>query len=172
MKARVMSIVLLLILFVSAACSPASSETAVELPSNPTETRTPQATASPTKTPRATITRAPTLTPTIAEVHLELEIVDSEVWEDGFGNTRIRVSARNPYDFAVETTFRPRATLYDAEGNVLRSQQLLEDGVYGPSLLLPNETHTFHGCFDPCDGGVPVGEWVTYRFVFLLVEVE
>jgi hypothetical protein len=171
MKARIIPIVLLVLAYAVTACS-ASAEPTVNPSSNPTETRTPEATASPTKTPRPTITRAPTLTPTIVEVHLELEVIDSEVWEDGFGNTRIRVSVRNPYDFAVETTFRPRATLYDAEGNVLRSQQLLEDGVYGPSLLLPNETHTFHGCFDPCDGGVPVGDWVTYRFVFLLVEVE
>ncbi|MEX1071882.1 MAG: hypothetical protein WEC37_04575 [Anaerolineales bacterium] len=151
------------------ACGSAPTAAALE---QPTEAATAFATQTPTKTARPTITRAPTLTPTVAAVHLELEIVDSEIGEDSFGNLHVRVSVRNPYDFAVEEVFRPRATLLDSAGEVVRSQQLLEEGVYGPFLIQPGATHEFVGCFDPCDGGVPVGEWETYQFTFIMRKVE
>jgi hypothetical protein len=39
-------------------------------------------------------------------------------------------------------------------------------------LFQPGSTHTLVGCFDPCDGGVPVGDWKTYTFIFILQRVE
>lgn len=127
---------------------------------------------SDTKTPRPTATRAATLIPTTTKELLELEILDSNVHQDSYGNTRVTVTVRNPYDFALETEFRPRASLFDSEGNVLRSQELLEEGVYGTITFGPGETHTLYGCFDPCDGGVPVGDWKMYSFSFILKRVE
>jgi hypothetical protein len=169
MKIRTAALVALLAVFVLSACS-ASTPAA----STAVSTRTPTSSSIPTRTftPRPTITRAATLTPTVTKELLELEILDSDVSEDRFGNTRVTVTIRNPYDFAVETQFRPRATLYDANGDVLRSQELLEEGVYGPMLFQPGSTHTLYGCYDPCDGGVSVGEWVTYAFIFILQRVE
>jgi hypothetical protein len=137
-----------------------------------TETDSPQALPSDTKTPRPTATRAATLTSTATKELLELEILDSDVRQDSFGNTRVTVTVRNTYNFMVEAAVRPRATLYDAQGNVLRSQELLEDGVYGTITFGPGETHTLYGCFDPCDGGVPVGDWKTYGFSFVLKRAE
>lgn len=151
-----------------AACVSNSTEPATEPAELPTQTSTASATLSAEPIKRPTATRAATLTPTITTEQLELEILESEVWKDSYGNTRARAVVRNPYGFSVEMAFRPRVNLYDKDGKVLRSQELLVDGNYGTITFSPGQSHTFVGCFDPCDGGVPVGDWKTFGFTFIV----
>jgi hypothetical protein len=148
------------VMVLGACASPAPTEA----PAN-----APQVEEGATKTPRPTATRAATLTATPAR--LELEVVNSLVWADEFGQIRTSLMVHNPYDFPVELT-ATGANLINSAGEIVESDDLyFLDGVSGGTgFLLAGETVAADGCFSPCDGPPSALEWDSYSYTLVARE--
>jgi hypothetical protein len=159
MKTAYRSIIVLLLLGV-ASCAPSISTQAPEVEQ--------EAQAEPSA---ATATLRPTLAPTPTTEKLQLEVVNSIVWVDKYGQIRGSVMVRNPYDFPVEVTANS-LDLYNAAGDFVRGEDLyFLDGISGGGgFLLPGETVAAGGCFSPCDGPPSDLEWASYEFAFSIRE--
>jgi hypothetical protein len=94
-----------------------------------------------------TAIRAASPSPTAAP--LQLEILQSQVWEDRNGNLRVNVLFRNPYDFPVSPGSGSSASALNSAGEFIRSRNLyFLDGISGGGgFLLPGETVAANACF-------------------------
>lgn len=121
--------------------------------------------AEPTLEPTAEVpaTAAPSPSPTTAP--LELEVVQSQTWVDRFGNTRVNVLVRNPYDYPVKPLNRGHASLISGAGDLVRAADLyFLDGISGGGgFVLPGETVAANACFT-CEALPLPGPWETIRF--------
>jgi hypothetical protein len=117
--------------------------------------------------PSVTVTRFPTLTPTAAP--LRLEIVQTQVWADRYGDARANVLFRNPHDFPVAPRGLPQAALRNSAGDLLRQGGLyFLDGISGGvGFLLPGETVAATVCFT-CEEALLDEPWAALEAVVLV----
>jgi hypothetical protein len=91
---------------------------------------------------------------------LQLEIVQSQAWEDSDGNVRVNVLMRNPYDFPVAPFSGSGSSLLNKQGELMMTDGLYYlDGISGGGgFVLPGETIAANGCFN-CEKARLTEEW-------------
>lgn len=162
-NASVCVLVLIVVSFMVISCSsPAPTTSAPEIES--------EATAEPSAEPiietaAPTQTAIPVPSPTPTTHPLQLEVIQSQVWTDRDGNTRVNVLLHNPYDFPVAPTFRANAELVNAAGQITELQELyFLDGISGGNgFFLPGETVPANACFN-CEEAPITEEWTSVQF--------
>ena len=121
------------------------------------------------ETGAATATLIPTTLPfptvTATAEPLQLEVVQSQTWNDKYGNVRVNVLFRNPYDFPVSPSFRGHVSLLNKADDLLRAHDLyFLDGISGGGgFLLPGEIIGANACFT-CEELPVTEEWDSVRF--------
>lgn len=112
------------------------------------------------------IPTAPAFTAVPATPTLQLEVVQSQVWTDKFGNVRANFLLHNPYDFPVKPRGSANASLSNSDGKLVRSQTLyFLDGISGGGgFLLPDEIVGANACFT-CEETPITESWDTLKFI-------
>ncbi len=141
---------------VSAATSVASVEPILATPTQAKPSPEP-AIATPTQFPLSSAT--PTTAP------LQLEIVQSQTWEDRDGNVRTNVLLRNPYEFPVAPNGGAGVVLFNNAGERMDFDELyFLDGISGGNgFLLPGETIAANACFT-CEQALLTEAWDKVEF--------
>ena len=111
-----------------------------------------------TATAPSNAVQAPTPQPTNGQ--LQLEVVQSQAWEDSFGNVRVNVLVHNPYDFPVAPFSGSGSSLLNKQGELIMTDGLYYlDGISGGvGFVLPGETIAANGCFN-CEKARLTEEW-------------
>ncbi len=115
-----------------------------------------------TATAPSSAVQAPTPLPTTGQ--LQLEVVQSQAWEDSDGNVRVNVLMRNPYDFPVAPFSGSGSSLLNKQGELIMSGELYYlDGISGGGgFVLPGETIAANGCFN-CEKARLTEEWESVK---------
>lgn len=162
MKIAYQFAIVVLFLFV-ASCSPSAQDSQTDVQGEPENTAAEPAAAT------ATEPSAPAATAT--SDRLQLEVVNSIVWADKYGQVRASVMVRNPYEFPVEFT-AVGVNLLNGAGDMVKSEGLyFLDGVSGGTgFIMPGETVAAQACFSPCDGPPSTLEWDSQGFTLVIRE--
>ena len=173
-SARGLALVLVLLSFAVLACSMLAPAAPPTPRVEPRPSETPDAEASPPpptdqtaatatgESAAATATVPPRPTPTATTPPLRLEVLQTQVWNDRQGNTRINALFRNPYDFPVSVGQNPRATLRNSAGEPMRDGAFYFGG--GAGFLMAGESVAASACFT-CEEALLTEEWATVDVV-------